>query len=92
MKQPSHLLDSIHWTNPAQFDPIMNIGGGWFYTTAKNANWTNNPTMFRTDWLRENILPRIGNSDIEVDLQPWWEQQDFDVIQGNGIFTHKRIG
>lgn len=92
LRQPSHLLDSIHWTNPARFDPIMNAGGGWFATTAKYANWTNNPTMFRTEWLKEHIVPRLGNKDIEVDIQPWWEKQDFEVIQGNGIFTHKRIG
>ncbi len=90
--QPSHLLDSVHWTDPIKFYPFINKQDAWYMTTSQYANWTNNPTMFRTKWLKKNILPRIGNSDIEVDLQDWWETQVFMVAQGEGLFTHNRIG
>ncbi|MEI7814132.1 MAG: hypothetical protein WCJ13_05020 [Coriobacteriia bacterium] len=87
--KPTHLLDSVHWCD-AEF-PEITLRDGWFWTTARYANWTNNPTMFRTDFLRDQIVPRMGNLDVEVDLQEWWEQQDFIVIQGKGLFTHNRL-
>lgn len=92
-ERPSHLLDSIHWTDPSRFKEIS-YEKPFYITSAKYANWTNNPTMFRTDWLRKVIVDRLGTRDIEVDLQEWWEQQeDIEVAQHEvGIFTHKRIG
>lgn len=94
LRQPSHLLDAVHWTlDPhVKFKGYISYDDGFFLTSSRFANWTNNPTMFRTEWLRDYIVPRLGNKDIEVDLQPWWEQQDFIVGQGSGIFTHKRVG
>jgi hypothetical protein len=92
-RQLTHLLDSIHWTDPAQKWPEkVTWDGGWYFTSSMYANWTNNPTMFRTEWLKDYIVPRLGNKDIEVDIQEWWENQTFNVAQGAGIFTHKRIG
>lgn len=90
MQSPSHLLDAVHWReNPEHLGPIEK-DGMWYKTTAQFANWTNNPTMFRTQWLKDKIAKRMTN-DIEQDLQPWWEQQDFIVAQGEGLFTHNRI-
>jgi len=86
------LLDSIHWTDPIKFFPFIRYEHDVYVTTSQYANWTNNPTMFRTKWLRKNILPRIGDRDVEVDIQPWWETQAFAVAQGEGLFTHWRIG
>jgi len=102
LSRPEHLLDSVHWVdNPAQKFPQY-IGYGeaddengkseWFSASSKHANWTNNPTMFRTDWLRKNIVDRLGDRDVELDIQSWWQQQFFGVTQGEGLFTHRRIG
>jgi len=96
MEKLTHLLDCVHWVD----DPhiyfhsfIKRADNGFYLASSQQANWTNNPTMFKTDFLINNILPRIGNRDIEVDMQQWWEQQDFTVAQDNvGIFTHHRIG
>lgn len=92
-ERPTHLLDSIHWTDPSRFQEIT-YEHPFYITSAKYANWTNNPTMFKTEFLRERVLPHMGHRDIEVDLQEWWEQQgDIEVAQHEiGIFTHKRIG
>lgn len=94
LTRPEFLLDCIHWTDPLQFSPLIweldFDNGRWVGAWAKNANWTNNPTMFRTEWLRENIIPRI-TGDIEADLQGWWKDQWFTVGQGNGLFTHNRL-
>jgi len=91
LEHPEFLLDSIHWTDPSKFRYISHLNG-WYFTNSMFANWTNNPTMFRTKWLRKNILPHIGNRDIEVDVQDWWKTQVFGVAQGEGLFTHWRIG
>jgi len=90
LSRPEHLLDSIHWTNPSRFYQIKPVLGTWFETIAPFANWTNNPTMFRREWLIENILPRL-DGDIERSIQSWWEEQSFKVVQGEGLFTHWRL-
>lgn len=89
--RPTHLLDSVHWTDADRFDGIWRYKD-WFCAFSKNANWTNNPTLAKVDFLKEHIAPHIGGSNIEADLQSWWEQQDFMVAQGEGLFTHNRIG
>jgi hypothetical protein len=92
MDAPQFLLESVFWSkNPELLGPINFDYHGWYTTTAMFANWTNNPTMFRTEWLRENIVPRMTR-DIEIDLQPWWAQQTFNVAQSAyGLFTHHRL-
>lgn len=94
--RPTHLLDCVHWQDkPDKFPEIWkdpDYTDSWYFARAGHANWTNNPTMFRTDWLRTHIVPRLGTRDVEVDLQPWWEHQNFLVAQGDGLFKHLRIG
>ena len=63
----------------------------FYITSSKYANWTNNPHMASTQFLKENVLPHIGTGNIEADFQQWWEQQDFTVAQGDGLFTHNRL-
>ena len=93
--RPTHLLDSIHWReDPSIFPEItkkVTKSGNWYFTDARYANWTNNPTMFKTEFLVTKIVPRLGDGDIERDLQGWWEKQTFIVAQGDGLFTHFRI-
>jgi hypothetical protein len=92
---PAHLLDSIHWkSDPSKFKEIERVEiyeRSWYTTTSKYANWSNNPHMAKTQWLKNNILPQLGTGDIEKHMQLWWEQQDFKVAQGNGLFTHNRL-
>jgi hypothetical protein len=71
--------------------PVENLYYNWYFTSSKYANWTNNPHMARTSFLREEILPRFGRRDGEVDIQSWWEKQQFIVAQSDGLFTHDRI-
>jgi hypothetical protein len=63
----------------------------FFCTTAPYANWTNNPHMALTDFLRREIMPRLGTGDLEKDIQAWWQQQPFKVCQSDGLFTHNRL-
>lgn len=93
--KPTHLLDCIHWKeHPSEFPEIgftHMYKRIWYTTTSRNANWSNNPHTAKTQWLKDNILPQLGNGDIERNMQAWWEQQDFKVAQGNGLFTHNRL-
>lgn len=93
LTRTEHLLDSIHWRNNLEMEeflPMIINYSNWFFTTARFANWTNNPTMFRTAWLKEHIMPYLLG-DIERNIQSWWQTQDFGVAQGPGLFTHNRI-
>jgi hypothetical protein len=91
LSRPEHLLDCVHWKDdPTEFPQIYYSKPFW-YTTSKYANWTNNPTMFKRDFLLEVILPRMGNRDVEIDIQQWWQEQDYWVAQGEGLFTHYRL-
>jgi hypothetical protein len=95
LDSPEHLLDCLHWReNPElAFATYMHRSlDGWYHTTAPYANWTNNPHMIRTDWARNYLLPHLGDRDIELDLGDWWKKQNFRVAQGDGLFTHWRIG
>jgi len=87
-----YLLDAVFWMDePQKSLPQIDKINNWFIAPAANANWTNNPTMFRTEWLREIILPRI-TGDIEVALQGWWREQEYILVgQSDGLFTHNRL-
>lgn len=95
-ERPTHLLDCVHWNlTPDIFFPeitrVTVYKRSWYTASSKNANWSNNPHIAKTQWVRDTILPRLGNRDIEVDLQSWWEKQDYRVGQGDGLFTHNRL-
>ena len=86
-----YLLDSVYWReNPEIFSPLIEKVDDWYFATSQNANWTNNPTMFRVSFLKEIILPIISG-DIEVSIQDWWQKTSFNVGHGDGLFTHNRI-
>lgn len=99
-ERPTHLLDSVHWTTPNKFPEIGEVtiydenswaARHWYVAKARNANWTNNPHMAYTSFLKQNIVPRLGDRDIELDIQDWWQEQNFKVAQGAGLFQHNRI-
>lgn len=93
-ERPTHLLDCVHWKEDPTDLPEISEGefSGWWKATSAYANWTNNPHMACTDFIRDTILPQVSDGDIEMKLQPWWEKQTFWVAQGDGLFTHNRIG
>ena len=90
LERPEHLLDCVHWTEDPDLKfpkEITKIAPKWYCASAKNANWTNNPHMVRTDWAKKVLVPHL-EGDIELSLQSWWQTTDYKVVQGEGFFEH----
>lgn len=108
LDSPDHLLDCVHWREhpdkdfPEQIHPLEGssemVGTSlehftYYATTSRYANFTNNPCMYRTEFLRNVVAPKAYADGIllEVSIHDWWKQQKFKVAQGDGLFTHHRI-
>jgi hypothetical protein len=85
-----HLLDSVHWLEPAvKFpDKIQKIGD-YFITTSRWGNWTNNPTMYKKQFYLDTVTQFAGDGiALEGNISKWWAQQTFGVAHGEGLFKH----
>jgi len=99
LKSLPHLLDCVHWIEdpskkyPDYIQKITINNENWYSCNSKFANYTNNPCMYKKNFIKENIIPFSTGDGIalETDLQPWWEKQDFSICMGEGLFSHNRI-
>lgn len=97
----SHLFNSIYWMESPELaypEKIhrSNIDPRFLVTSSRYMNYTDNPSLYRRDWLLDNLGDKFtANSPHsitwpEVVIQPWWEKQDFRIAQATGLFTHVR--
>jgi hypothetical protein len=88
-----HLLESLHWLNPAEeFPDKIQKKGDYFITTSRWANWTNNPFLIDKEFYFKNIIPFLGEGvQLEKNIATWWVQQDFKIAQGEGLFKHNDL-
>ena len=87
-----HLLDAIHWIEEPEkeFEGLIGKNGEYFTTTSRYGNWTNNPCLYKKDFYLKVIEPFMGEGiDLERKIAYWWPRQDFKVVHGEGLFTHK---
>lgn len=96
MDSPKHLIECVHWReNPDQDFPeyiTKDEETELYCAKAKYANQTNNPCMYKKEFYVKNISPFSGEgTELEGKIQEWWQQQDFTVAHGEGLFTHYRI-
>lgn len=98
----SHLFNALYWMDhPEQVYPDKiqrNAAKPHFLqTTARYMNYTDNPALYRRDWLLETLGDRfIANDPHDITwpervIQPWWETQDFRIAQADGLFEHIRL-
>lgn len=89
-----HLLDSVHWTDPAeQFPDYVQKDGEYFTTTSRYGNWTNNPCLYKKDFYLNIVEPFAGGGiSLEGNISKWWAQQTYKVAHGEGLFHHKDEG
>jgi len=63
-----------------------------YYADSKYANQTNNPCLYKKEFYLKNIAPFAGQGvDLEGKIDGWWQEQNFTVAHGEGLFTHYRI-
>ena len=87
-----HLLDCIHWVHhpEVKFKEYISKSGEWFTTTSRYANWTNNPTIYKKQFYLDIVKPFAGKgAELEINISRWWAEQNFQVAQGEGLFTHE---
>jgi len=85
-----HLLDSVHWTDPAeQFPQHIGKDGEYFTTTSRYGNWTNNPCLYKKDFYLETVKQFAGTGiALEGNISRWWAKQTYKVAHGVGLFKH----
>lgn len=88
-----HLLESLHWLDPAaEFPDKIQKQGEFFITTSRWANWTNNPYLVRKKFLLGTIIPFSGETaSLERNIAAWWVKQNFKIAQGEGLFMHNDL-
>jgi glycosyltransferase involved in cell wall biosynthesis len=94
----THLAECVHWRDTPHTDfpehcELLNVDPVWYKFKSANANFTNNPCIFRKEFYKKHIIPQfcIDNTDIETAATSWWTNQDFTVITGDGLFCHDRL-
>lgn len=91
-----HLFECVHWRENPEKDFSEYIfkddSTGFYYCNSKYANQTNNPCMYKKDFYIKNISPFSGEGvQLEDKIDGWWQEQNFTVSHGEGLFTHHRI-
>ena len=89
-----HLLDSVHWCNPAEkFNDKIQKDGEYFISTSRWGNWTNNPCLYKKDFYLETVSQFAGEGiALEGNISKWWAKQTYKVAHGEGLFSHKDEG
>ena len=85
-----HLLDSVHWLDPAeQFPDKINKSEDMFWTTSRYGNWTNNPCLYKKQFYLDVVKPFAGDGiALEGNIGRWWVQQSYKVGHNEGLFMH----
>jgi hypothetical protein len=98
MEHSEYLLDCIHWLDEPekefpQFITKISINSDdWFLTSSRYAVYTNNPCIYKKNFLETHVIPfTIEGMAIEDDIFPWWRDQGFKICQGAGLFEHIRL-
>lgn len=93
---PKHLFECVHWRMNPDLDFPEHIfkdqDTGLYYAKAKYANQTNNPCIYKKDFYIKNLSPFAGEgNELEGKIDGWWQEQDFTIAHGEGLFTHYRL-
>jgi len=85
-----HLLDSVHWCDPAEkFPDLIKKSEDMFHTTSRYGNWTNNPCLYKKQFYLDTVRPFAGEGiGLEGNISKWWAQQNYKVGHNEGLFMH----
>ncbi len=96
LKKESHLGECLFWRDRPEMDFPDHIrksvmcGETVYRLSSRHSCFTNNPVMYNTSFLHEQILP-FCSGNLEDSIQSWWEKQDFPVYHEDGLFMHLRL-
>jgi len=95
---PYCLMESLYWLKDPELkfpDYIKKdqMDSEYFYiASSKNANFTNNPTMYIREFYVNLMKPFLKEKfEPESAIQKWWEKQGYIIAQGEGLFCHNRL-
>lgn len=96
MDSPMHLIECAFWReNPdVDFPEYIqkDIDTGFYIADSKYANFTNNPTLYSSQFYIDNVSPFSGNLiDLEGKIETFWKEGNFKVAMGEGLFCHTRL-
>jgi hypothetical protein len=85
-----HLLDSVHWLDPAvEFPDKIQKAGEYFVCSSRYGNWTNNPCMYKKQFYLDTVGQFAGGGiELEGKISKWWCEQTYKVAHGEGLFKH----
>jgi len=92
----THLGECIFWREnpdldfPGYIRKVMVGDQGSYRLSSRHSCYTNNPVLYRTEFAQKVLRP-FCFEDLEKPMQPWWQEQDFSVFHGNGLFRHNRL-
>ena len=93
----THLIEHVTWedapeTHLSELRVCREYPKTWC-TSSRNAQYTNNPTLYATSFLRWLVaqVPSDSNVSLEPYLTKFWSTQDFFVAYSDGVFTHERL-
>lgn len=66
------------------------LGRTFFVADSSISNFTNNPCVYKTDFLKKHFLKHeFGEFDnLEDNVKEWWQSAGLQVAQGRGLFKH----
>lgn len=93
MSGHSKLCECIYWdAHPEKYREVAILKKGWYASSAKYCNYTNNPFLCKKEFFFKEIHPHlIDGENIEDRLTDLWATKDYKVVFGPGLFTHNRI-
>ncbi len=73
-----------------EIERVEHLNRTFFVADSGIANFTNNPCLYRTEFLREHFLQREFTEfdNLETNIEPWWQQAGLRIAQGRGLFKH----
>tara|TARA_B100000683_G_C12426548_1_gene529981 strand:- start:344 stop:1150 length:807 start_codon:yes stop_codon:yes gene_type:complete len=93
----THLIEYVTWDDaPEEYIKELNVcyrHPKTWCTSSKHAQYTNNPTLYSTDFLRWLVSQVPADADLPFEgwLTRFWAQQSFTVAYSDGLFTHERL-
>jgi hypothetical protein len=87
------LCECIYWdAYPERYSEVTKLKHGWYASSSKYCNYTNNPFLCKKDFFLKEIYPHlVDGENIEDRLTDIWATKDYRCVFGPGLFTHHRI-